>query len=344
MNPAAVGNQTASNANIYAQQVAEFNRQTRNRNYKLPGQVRSSSNLLLRFDLPPSYLVGRIKVDIRGTINTVAGPNALGLAAIVKNIRVQSNMGDDLVNLTGPQYFAGLAPVLDFPGNVIPQATLGVIAAAAPVNLPVVIPFAVNLRDATGLIPLQNRQTVATLWIELETDANLGVTAWTTQPVVTPTVEVFTIPFMPTAQPPISMLHRIIGFETAVAATGDVSHVWDRGNIVLQKIHMYGWVAGASPLDSWSKARLVAQQTDNLYLYENSATNNDQDTYFSYQRLQQRNKGVIYFDLIGQSGLGIYDIPRDAIDMRRYTDMQSIITVTATGTLRNITRYLQPIA
>lgn len=342
------GTFTASNANAYAQQIAEFNRQTRNRNYKLPGQQRATNNLLLRFDLPPSYLVGRIKIDIRGTILAVTAgtPNPLGLAAIVKNVRVQSNMGDDLVNLSGPQYFLGLASVLDFPGNVIPQATLGAIAAAAPVNLPIIIPFAVNLRDATGLIPLQNRQTVATLWVELETNAVLnpnGIT-WTTEPIVTPTVECFTIPFMPTAQPPISMLHRIIGFNTAISATsGDIQHVWDRGNIVLQKIHQYG-AEVTSPTDSWSKVRLVAQQTDNLYIYENNATNNDQDVYFNYQRLQARRVGNIYFDFVGQSGLGIYDIPRDAIDMRRYTDMASVITITAAKTLQNITRYLQPIA
>lgn len=353
---------TQSNANAYSQQVAEFNRQTRNRNYKLPSQQRSASNLLLRFDLPPSYLVGRIKIEVRGVTSATAvtGPNADGWASLIKNIRVQSNMGDDLVNISGRQYFGAFAPVADLPGNTIPHATLGAVAASTTVILPVVIPFAVNLRDATGLLPLQNRQTVATLWVEFNTDAVVATTiGWTTQPIVNVTVEVFSIPFMPSAQPPISMIHRIIGFTQAVSAVGDVPHVWDRGNIVLQKMHMLGWAGGGTNRDNWSRVRLLIQQTDNMYVYENildandTVIANDQDTYFAYQRLGQRNKGVIYFDFVGQSGLGIYDIPRDAMDMRRYTDVMSLISVPARNsggvitfpfTVDHVTRYLQPLS
>lgn len=343
----ATGNRTQNNAAAYQAQVAEFNRQTRNRNYMLPGQTRSSTNLRMRFDLPPSYLVARIKIEIRGTVNAAPGttPSALGLSKVVKQIQVQSNMGDDLVNLSGPQYFGLLAPMIDFPGNAIPDSTAWTaIANGASVVLPIVIPFAVNLRDATGLIPLQNRQTVATLWVELETDANLGTgtsITWTTQPVVTPSIEVFTIPFMPQAQPPVSMIHRIIGLNQQVSGAGDFSHTWDRGNIVLQKIHGLGYQV-TSPADHWTKAILKVAQTDNLYTY----TPNDLGTYYGYQRLQSRRLGVIPFDFIGQSGMGNYDIPRDAIDMRRYTDVQTIITASGGSypeTLDTVTRYLQPI-
>lgn len=340
----ATANQT--NAAKYAAQVAQFNRQTQNRNYPLPGQTRSSTNLRLRFDLPPSYLVGRIRVEVRGTIGTVTGaPHVMGQAAIIKQIQVQSNMGDDLVNLTGPQYFGLFAPYIDFPGNAIPHSTAWTaIATSGAVVLPIVIPFAVNLRDATGLLPLQNRQTVATLWIEFETDANLAATSitWTAQPVATPTVEVFTIPFMPDAQPPISMLHRIIGLSQAVSAAGDFVHTWDRGNIVLQKIHGLGYQV-TSAADHWTKVILKQQQTDNRYTY----TPNSLDTYVGYQRLQQRRVGVIPFDFTGQSGLGNYDIPRDAVDMRRFTDMQSVITAAGGSypeTMDTVTRYLQPLA
>lgn len=342
--PPATANGRAQAAQTYAQQVAAFNKLTRNRNYKLPGQTRSATNLLLRFDLPPSYLIGRIKIEIRGVVNAAptSVPDVMGLSKIVKNVKITSNMGDNLVDVSGPQYFGLFAPVIDFPGNAIPHSTAWTsIVNGATVTLPIVLPMAVNLRDATGLLPAQNRQTVLTLWVELETDANLGTgtpITWTTQPTVTPTLEVFTIPFRPEGQPPISMIHRIIGLSQAISAGGDFDHVWDRGNIVLQKIHGAGYQV-ASPADSWTRVLLKVLQTDNWYDY----APNDHDTYYGYQRLQQRRKGTIAFDFVGQSGLGIYDIPRDALDMRMYTDVVSRITATGAITLDTVTRYLQPI-
>jgi hypothetical protein len=338
---------TASNANAYAQQIAAFNQATQSRNYTLPGQTRSSTNLLLRFDIPPSFLVARIKLEIRGTINAAPGttPDPMGMSKMVNYIRLQSNMGDDLIYLTGPQYFGLFAPFQDFPGNVIPHSTgWAAIANGAAVVLPIILPLAVNLRDVTGLLPAQNRQTVLTLWVNLETDANLGTgttITWTTQPVVTPTFDVFTIPFQPTAQPPISMIHRIIGLGQSVSGAGDFVHTWDRGNIVLQKIHGLGYQV-TSPADHWSKLTLKQQQTDSRYVFDPNAM----DTYVGYQRLQTRRKGVMALDLVGQSGLGIYDIPRDANDMRRFTDIQSVIAATGGAYPENcdtVTRYLQPI-
>lgn len=336
------------NAQSYAQQIAQFNRLTRNRNYTLPGFTRSATTLRARFDLPPSNLLARIKIEVRGTVNAAPGttPDSAGLSKIIKQVQVVTNMGDDLVNLSGPQYFGLQAPYIDFIGNAIPHSTgWTAIANGASVILPIVIPFAVNLRDATGLIPLQNRQTVATLWVEFDTDANLGsgsAITWTTQPVITPYFEVFTIPFEITAQPPISMLHRIIGTNVQVSGAGDFANIWDRGTVVLQKFYGLGYQV-TTPADHFTQARLISQQTDTLY----NNTPNSLDTYVGFQRPGvTRRAGVVPFDFIGQSGLGNYDIPRDAVDMRVYTDMQAHIQASGGSypeTCDIVTRYLQPI-
>lgn len=341
------GSATRAAANSYAQQVADFNRFTEARNYVLPGQTRSSTNLLLQFPLPPSFLIARINLEIRGTVNAAPGttPDPAGLSKIVEYVRLQSNMGDDLIYITGPQYFGLFAPFQDFPGNIIPHSTgWSAITNGASVVLPMVLPLAVNLRDVTGLLPAQNRQTVLTLWVKFAADSDLGTgtsITWTTQPVATPTLDVFTIPFQPSAQPPIAMIHRLVGLTQSVSAAGDFDHTWERGNIVLQKIHGLGYQV-TSPADHWTQADIIKQQTDHRYVF----TPNSMDTYVGKQRLQLRRAGVIPFDNVGQSGLGIYDIPRDAVDMRKYTDY--ITRIKASGgsypeNLDTVTRYLQPL-
>lgn len=320
-----------------------FNDATRNQRYPLTSQSRvAGGGNIVSWDLPRTGILARIYLVIRGTINALTGtPNVLGQSAIIRRVRLASNLGIDIFNVTGPGYFFLVAPYLDFPGLPLQGSTAkaAIASAAAPI-LDMIIPIAVNLRDMTGLMMLQSEQTLLTLTVEFETDAVLapsGLT-WTTQPSVVPQLEIFSVPPTANLLPPLNMIHSIIEDQTAVAASGAFTYSWPRGNTYLQLIHGLGFQV-TTPADGWSQALLRINYTDTVYNEVPTAM----DTINSFQRYQARALGVIPWDLVSSSGLGVYDLLRDTINSAYYTQIDSYITATGAGTLYSVRRQLVPL-
>jgi len=300
------------------------------------GTATRSSGGQSRIDIPQTGYMARLYCTVRGVINVVtSGPNALGQAAIIRQIRLLTGASIDLINISGPGYFHLLKPVIDAPINVIPYSTaLSAIASAGTVKLDFVLPVEVNLRDQIGYFTMQNRQTLATLVVDWETDANIatGGITWTTQPVLTVNYQWMTVPSDAANQPALNTVHTINEDQTTIAAAGQSTYNWPLGNTYLQLIHGFGFaVAGA---DNWSRLQWVANQSD--YLMD--VDPNFMDLQHGYQRGLTRAPGVVPLDLIGQSGQGVYDIPRDTINSQALTNLKSVFTFTASGTLYSVRR------
>lgn len=300
----------------------------------------------LIWNLPKSGILSSIYLKARVTVTgTLSNQNPLGGAAIIDRVRVNVNSGVDLINLTGPGYHYGIAYLLNEYGlgAVSPNAQAA-IAANTTYVLDLWLPIAVNNRDPIGMVLLQSEQVAVQLVVETLAAGQVATGA-TLSGSVTPYLETYTVPADPGDLPPLNIAHQILEETTGITATGDFTYYWPRGGQYLAIIHMLGIAAGGGT-DKWSQCRIRVNQSDTIEVHEPAT----QDFLFSLNvtgagtGLAVRPKGVMLLDFIGTSGLGTYGLARDMINSALVTDIATVITVTATDTLRTIRRQLLPLA
>lgn len=332
--------------------VLDFDKFTRQKHAPLPAQA-FAYGATLAFPIPRVGLLQGVIVTLRGTSLVLTGAaNAFGYCSLARRLRLTLNSGIDLDNFSGPGYHYGIRPNLDNTFDPLPtppnvtSTGRSAIASGQTFAVDFYIPVTPNLRDAIGLLMLQNEQTLATLNFECETQANIAGTTLTFTG--TPSVTVYpvwmTLPARQEDMPDLSMLHQILEETTTIAAVGDAPYVWPRGNIYLQMLHLVtANVAGLSTAtftDSFSRSRIVVNQSDTLYDYDIPSL----DVRTSTQLGQARIVGTIPFNFMASAGLGMYDKPRDTIDSANYTDLRTLITSTiAAGTIFHIRRQLVPL-
>lgn len=307
---------------------------------KVGSKTSAASGDLLHFEIPKVGGLARLWVTVRGTINTVVGPNALGQAAILNRIRVYGNTVSDIFNVSGPGFWHLLAPRIDLPTQPFNNSTaLTAIAAAGAVNLDFVIPVTLNLQNLIGTVPIGNQETLISVDFQMETDAILGVTAWTARPTITLYMEMFTTPPGMEDAPIFRTMHTVIEERQAVAAAGETRYRWPIANVYLQTIHGLGFaVTGAS--DLWTSAEVIANYTDHIYYLEPSLA----DLRVSYLNHLARPAGVIPIDMMASAGLGAYGSMRDALDSNDVSVVETVIQATGAGTLYTVRRQLVPLA
>lgn len=328
-----------------------FNDATRREIETLPqAAMAAGGGNVVRIDIPRVGIASHIYLAIRGSVVNGAtaptGPNPLGYASLIQNVRVTANNGNDIFNMSGPGYHYLFRRYLDLGQDPLPQSNATSVinttaSATTPFNLDMIIPFAINKRDPLGLIMLQSDQSLLTLWITFANaatmqTANTGTWSCT----VTPYIVFYTVPANRSDWPPFTMLHQIIEDTQVVPAVGTFPYNWPRENIYLQTIHGYGFAAGGGA-DNFSNVSLRMQQT--TFLVTADPAYFDIETNFDHVGGLQRQLGVIPIDLMSTSGLGVYDLTRDTIDSSKLTDLATVITATATGTLYTVRRMLVPL-
>ena len=84
-----------------------FQQYTRRKLIPLGAKAKGASNPL-QWDVPKTGLLASIYLNITGAVaGSLSGPNALGMASIVRNVRVITNSGIDLINISGAGYKCG---------------------------------------------------------------------------------------------------------------------------------------------------------------------------------------------------------------------------------------------
>jgi len=308
---------------------------TRRKIIQLPQLSRPVGGGTSFINLPKTGLLAVLHLAIRGTISgTLTVPNALGMASIITRTRVTLNSGIDLVNLSGGGYHYGLREMIGSEYiDALGQTNARSAVTATAFNIDEVIPIAINDRDPLGLIMLQNEQTLVTLYVDWNADANVATGATITA-TVTPYLELFTVPVDPQDYPPLNIVHQILEDQQQVAATGDFTYNWPRGNTYLQIFHGLG--IGAAGSDSFSRYQLRVNQSD--YLQNTDIPYLDVE--FRAKRGRARPAGGVFVDLLASSGLGNFGLTRDVFNSALVTDLASVITATATGTLYTVRRQL----
>lgn len=288
------------------------------------------------FTLPKTGLLARLYLCLRGTIaGTLTTPNALGNASIISRVRVVANSGLDLYNVSGAGYNYLLRNALESEYiDPVGQSTATNAVTATTFNIDMVIPIAVNMRDPSGLIMLQNEQTIVNLYIDWLADTSVAAGATVTLTTGDLFMEVFTVPPDPQDWPNINIVHQCLEDQQAVPAAGDFIYNWPRGNTYLQVLHGLG--IGAAGADNFSRANIRVNQSD----YLQNTPPDYLDIEYRLMRGRQRPLGAIFYDLAATSGLGCYALARDLVNSALVTDLASVITATGAGTLYTVRRQL----
>src|SRR5574341_1030718 len=175
--------------------------------------------------LPRAGLLSAVRLLITGSVTgTLSAPNALGMASILKRIRLTVNNGTDLFNVSGAGYHYLLRNFIDSYLDPVPASNARSAVTATTFDISLLIPIALSNRDLIGLINLQNEQTQITLSCDWETAATVATGA-TLAITAQPFVELFTLPLSREDYPPLNLLHQCVEEQTPVSGAGDVTYI-----------------------------------------------------------------------------------------------------------------------
>lgn len=311
-----------------------FDSATRRKIVPMTIQNKPTGGGTVRWTLPRTGLLARVHLGIRGTVAGLSGgPNALGLASIIRRVRLTANSGIDIFNISGAGYHYLFRTMNELESDIVPQSNARSAVANGSFNLDMVIPVQVNQRDPLGLIMLQSEQTMLELSIDFEADGTVG-TGTTVTCTVTPWLELFTVPVDQADWPPLNMIHQVLEDAQAVPAAGEFAYNWPRGNTYLQLIHGLG--IGVPGADAFTRYQLRVNQSEFLM----DVTPMFLDIERNFSTLSTRIPGTIPVDLAGSAGLGMYDKMRDTINSQMVTDLASVIQASGAGTLYTVRRQL----
>lgn len=325
------------------QRMPNFEGHTRQKFARLPTLSKNAGGgNISQIELPKTGYLARIWLPTTIlTAGTITTQNPLGAASAIRRIKLTTNNQIDIFNVSGPGYFYLLNNFQELGGVSGRQPQNqgnSTLVTATTYNLDMVIPVGINLKDTLGMIGLQNEQLTLYLTIEWETDVNVILTGGgTLTGSSNPLMEFFATPPEPIDRPPANVIHQIVEDQLAVAVTGDYLYTPPRGNIYLAILGGYG--INAAPADNWN--RLIHRVNQNDVLADVTPAMMTQ--FLGYRNNITRSLGVWALDFLGSDGFGAYGSSRDFIDSRKLTDMQVVMTATATGTLYLIRKMLVPL-
>lgn len=313
-----------------------FEANTRQKYIEMPTITKPTGGGTVSVQIPRTGLLARIFLIIRGSIaGTITGPNALGKASVINRVRLFANSGIDIFNVSGAGYHYLLRKYLNLGNDTAPQSDAKTAIAVAAFNLDMVIPVALNTRDPLGLLMLQSEQTVLTLSIQFEADNVVATGGPTVTCTVQPILEVFTVPQDRRNWPRLDVVHQILEDQIVISGAGQYPYQWPRGNRYLQVLHGCGINVAAA--DSFTHTQLRVNQSDFIFSFSDAFR---WDIIRNFLDLAIRGTGTIPIDLMGTSGLGVFDRLRDTVDSSRVTDLATVITTTGALTLYTVRRQL----
>lgn len=274
--------------------------------------------------LPSNGLLGAIFLPIRGTVGgTVGTVNALGNASIIRRVSLTLNSGTVVFSMSGAGYHYLYQPTIDagYVGVVPSTVTARNAVTATGAVLDMFIPLQVNERDPIGLLLLQNRQTILSLTVEWEADANVTSTGTFANFYAQPFLISYSVPPDPRSLPPLRYLHQVLEDSKVVGAAGTITNDIPRGNTYERIIHGCG--IGVSGSDLWTTAQLRVNQSN--YIFDTDPQSQDMLWSLYHGSARARPPGFICFDFLSSSGLGSYGTTRDLYDSDMTTDFQSVI-------------------
>jgi hypothetical protein len=293
----------------------------------------------LTFELPDNGYLSKIYLRCEGDVaGTLSVQNGYGFSSAIRRVELKANNGIQIHSFSGPGYHWAVRDFIDdYIVDPVGYATGRTAITATTFDISMMIPVAFNSRDPRGLINLQSRDTTLTLSVEPETDSVVATGA-TVSFDVEPMIEYFEVPNKPedrlTPQQ-LAMVYSILEEDRVISGAGQFDYDLPRGYTYLGWHHLMQTAVTATPSDSWSSARLVAQRSD---VVEEYTTIGAQRAVFSDQHGRNRLVGSIHFDRVGRSGFGMFGTWRDQIAVYNTADIISRLQLTAALTLKTVRR------
>lgn len=317
----------------------DFERNTRYFVYPMGSQSDLSVSRRKTFTFNKVGILQGILLSIKGNIaGTLTAPHPLGKARIVREVRVSVNTTGEIHRFSGAGYHYLIRDHIEDGRDPVPFSDARSAIAAANYNVSMFVPLAVNSHDQPGLVLLSTEETVLTLEVEIEADANIatGITGHTVT--IAPTALMFKTPRRLEDYPQLNLIHSFKEEQKSVSTTGEDKVPFPLGDAYLQMLLGYG--IGVSGSDKWSNLDVFVG-SDRLERW----TPETQDIVFSKVHGRARLPGVISLDWLGSSGLESYGSMRDGISSGALTDFQAFITYSAQpDTLFQIRRTLIQLA
>jgi len=291
-------------------------------------------------ELPKTGILAYLLVPVTFTVTgTLSAPNAFGFSSIINRITLRVNAGHAIYDTSGAGYHWLVRDMLETHLQDFGSYTDGRTAVTATTGrLDFFIPVAMNMRDETGLLMLQNEQTLVTLAITFEADATVATGA-TVVATASPVMCFFEVPNKEEDLPNLRVVHQIIEDQTAIAATGQFVHNPPRDAVITALYYL---------TPTWTQVQTIIQQSNTV---EDWTPNSHAMRYMLTTGRSAVLAGAIagndrryMLDLAGTDGLGEFWTMRDVLDTGRLTNFFNRFTFSATGTMLAVRRQVFPLA
>lgn len=343
-----------------AERAMLFTQTTRQHLQVLP-PVTAAPGAEVSFILPKTRLLSKIRLLVEGTLTathaslTTFTPLMFAPYQILRQIRVEMNNGFTPVRISGRSaYFTMLfdrsakenVPVYGAPASRR-RAILGTAASvggvANPLRFNVDLPVTLNDRDPSGLILLQNEETVMTCTLTVGVAADLvgapaGFTFTLSSLTITPIIETFSIPAVENALPDLSILKLVQEQSESIPGAG-VREVRLPTGTTYRKLAFFvadGAGAGVGDASLTGDIELIFNQADTPYRIRPRQLSAINALHYDLPLPD----GLWVFDFSAHMGLPGYSGARDFIDTERLTEFWLRLNPSVAGSITTIYEVL----
>lgn len=340
-----------------AQRAAYFNASTRENIHTLGKQAVTEALGNMTFTFPKARLLSKVyldvtaKVKVKGAAGVVQGLDVMTPYKVLKRVGISLNNGFDPFVISGEK-LALLNMIQIHPGMVLPaeagtNCTFGGLTASTEgtsneFKFCLEVPLTINEASNTGLILLQNAETMVQLSIDTAAPADIlakeGYTVEIEKVEVSPTLVSFTIPSVEQAFPDLSVLKLVSAKTEPFVGSGENIVKMNVGTIY-RKLVLYITDENGVPFedeDITSNIQMLFNQADTPYNVAPRMLR-----YINAAHLGMTlPKGVYIFDFSTQGQLANVGGSRDLVDTERLQEFWIKFSSTKAGKVTVISENL----
>lgn len=346
------------------QRSAYFNAATRENIHTMAKQVVNNPLDNVSFTLPKARLLSKLYLDVKAEINYTEGADAEATKKLADNpltpYEILKRVSLDLNNGFAPFTIGGkelamlnlvrMRPELVMAGHnglcTVSKGT-GKVSVAFCLEMPLTL----HEGSTTGLVLLQNAETVVQLSADIGTQADVTniakvvsestkkiATATLQKVEITPSLVTFTIPSIQQAFPDLSVLKLVSARKESFVGQGENIVKLNVGTIY-RKLLLYITDADGNPMtedDINSNIQILFNQADTPYNISPSMLRYVNKSHLGYEL----PKGLYVFDFSSQGELTNVGGTRDMIDTERLQEFWVKFSTTKAGNITVISENL----
>lgn len=321
-----------------AAQVLPFEQSTRLKIVPLPTMSKPTGGGTTQILLPQAGILQALFIPIIYSVaGTVTGPNALGLASIIKRIQLSTNTGQMLIDISGAGYHYLAREAIDLHQDRLAytnaRTAVGVVTNT---RLDLLLPIAVNNRDQLGLLLLQTGAVQATLSITWEADNVVATGGPTVTATAYPRLKVLEPPSDERSWPQFNNVMQTLEVQEPVSGAGNFDSVIPLGAII------FGIFSLFTP--GYTASQLISQGSN--YIEDHTPESQQMrfaDTFGRDMTLSGALTGYnnrVFYDFAGSDGLGEFGTVRDTINTLNLSRLVHRINAVGAGTLYTVRKQL----